>query len=112
VWHSPNPETMNRVLAAWEQHAANSYLPRTMSNQLRHAGFQLEEEKVIPLFNPAYDPNTYSNLIIDSIVAFITGRNGIVPAEAEAWAQELRQAGERGEYFFSLNRYLFLARRR
>ena len=111
VWHSLNPERMSRVLAAWEPHAANSYLPRTMSNQLRHAGFQVEAEQVIPLFNPAYDPNTYSNRIIDSIVAFITGRNGIVRAEAEAWAQELRQAGERGEYFFSLNRYLFLARR-
>ena len=85
---------------------------RTMSNQLRHAGFQVEAEKVIPLFNPAYDPNTYSNRIIDSIVPFVTGRNGIVRAEAEAWAQELRQAGERGEYFFSLNRYLFLARRK
>jgi len=112
VWHSPNSERMSRVLAAWEQHAANCYLPRTMSDQLRHAGFQVEAEKVIPLFNPAYDANTYSNRIIDSIVAFVTGRNGIVRAEAEAWAQELRQVGERGEYFFSLNRYLFLARRK
>jgi arsenite methyltransferase len=112
VWYSPNSERMNRVLAAWEQHAVNSHLPRTMSNQLRHAGFEVEAEKIIPLFNPAYHPNTYSNRIIDSIVPFVTGRNGIVRAEAEAWAQELRQAGEQGKYFFSLNRYLFLARRR
>jgi hypothetical protein len=83
-----------------------------MSNQLRHAGFEVEAEKIIPLFNPAYHPNTYSNHIIDSIVPFVTGRNGIVRAEAEAWAQELRQAGEQGKYFFSLNRYLFLARRK
>src|SRR5947207_4789774 len=112
VWYSPNSDRMNRVLAAWEQHAANSYLPRTMSNQLRHAGFEVEAEKILPLFNPTYHPNTYSNLIIDSIVPFVAGRNGIVRAEAEAWAQELRQAGEQGKYFFSLNRYLFLARRK
>lgn len=111
VWHSPNPERMNRVLAAWEQHAANSYLPRTMSNQLRRAGFEVEAERIIPLFNPAYHPNTYSNRIIDSIVQFVAGKNGIVRAEAETWARELRQAGEQGEYFFSLNRYLFLARK-
>ena len=111
VWHSPNSERMRRVLAAWEQHAANSYLPRTMSNQLRHAGFEVTAERIIPLFNPAYDPNTYSNRIIDSIVSFIAGRNGIDRAEAEAWSGELRQAGEQGNYFFSLNRYLFLARR-
>ena len=52
-----------------------------------------------------------SNLMIDLIVSFVVGRNGIAREEAEAWAAELRQSGARGEYFFSLNRYLFLATR-
>jgi ubiquinone/menaquinone biosynthesis C-methylase UbiE len=112
VWHSPKPEAMSRVLNAWEQHAADCHLPRTMSNRLRQAGFQVENETVIPLFNPVYDPNTYSNRIIDAIVSFVSGKNDIAPAEAETWARELRQAGERGEYFFSLNRYMFLAKKR
>lgn len=111
VWHSPNRERMNRILAAWEQHAVNPHLPRTMANRLRHAGFRVELQQVIPLFNPAYDENTYSNRIIDLIVPFLIGRNGITRDEAEAWARELRQFGDRGEYFFSLNRYLFLAKR-
>jgi len=42
-------------------------------------------------------------------VAFVRGRGGIAPEEAQAWAQELRQLGAQGEYFFSLNRYVFLA---
>jgi len=109
VWHSPDPDRMNRVLAAWEQHATDSRLPRTMSRRLRNAGFRVQHERVIPLFNPTYDENTYSNRIIDSIVAFVTGRNGIGRVEADAWARELREAGERGDYFFSLNRYLFSA---
>jgi ubiquinone/menaquinone biosynthesis C-methylase UbiE len=111
VWHSPKPEAMSRILAVWEQHAADCHLPRTMSSRLRQAGFQVENERVIPLFNPAYDPNTYSNRVIDSVVSFVSGKNGIARAEAEAWARELRQAGQRGEYFFSLNRYMFLAKR-
>lgn len=111
VWHSPNRERMNRILAAWEQHAVNPYLPRTMANRLRHAGFRVESQQVIPLFNPAYDENTYSNRIIDLIVPFLIGRNRITRDEAEAWARELRQSGGRGEYFFSLNRYLFVAKK-
>lgn len=111
VWHSPNRERMNRILEAWEQHAADAYLPRTMAIKLRRAGFRVESQQIIPLFNPSYDPNTYSNRIIDLIVPFVTGRNGITGDEAEGWAQELRQAGARGEYFFSLNRYLFVARK-
>jgi len=111
VWHSPNRERMSRILAAWEQHAADSYLPRTLAGRLSRAGFRVESQQVIPLFNPAYDRNTYSNLMIDLIASFVVGRNGITRDEAEAWAGELRQSGERGEYFFSVNRYLFLARR-
>ena len=112
VWHSPDPDMMRRILAAWEQHAADCHLPRTLSNRLRQAGFQVETERVIPLFNPAYNPNTYSNRVIETIVSFVSGKGGIGRAEAETWAKELRQAGERGEYFFSLNRYMFLAKRK
>jgi ubiquinone/menaquinone biosynthesis C-methylase UbiE len=111
VWYSPNRDRMSRVLAAWEQHAADSYLPRTMSNKLRHAGFHVAATKIIPVFNAAYDTNTFSNQLIDSIVPFVSGRNGITRDEAEAWAGEIRHAGKRGEYFFSLNRYLFLAKK-
>lgn len=111
VWHSSNRERMNRVLLAWEQHAADSCLPRTMANKLRRVGLRVESQQIIPLFNPTYDPNTYSNRIIDLIVPFVTGRNGVTGEEAEAWARELRQSGEQGDYFFSLNRYLFVAKK-
>ena len=111
VWYSPNRDRMSRVLSAWEQHAADSYLPRTMSNKLRHAGFQVDVTKIIPIFNTTYDTNTFSNQLIDSIVPFVSGRNGLTRGEAEAWAGEIRHAGKRGEYFFSLNRYLFLAKK-
>jgi ubiquinone/menaquinone biosynthesis C-methylase UbiE len=111
VWYSPDRDRMRRVLAAWEQHAADSYLPRTMSNKLRHAGFQVDAVKIIPVFNATYDPNTYSNQLIDVIVPFVSGRNGLTRDEAEAWAHEVREAGKRGEYFFSLNRYLFIAKK-
>lgn len=111
VWHSPNRERMNRILAAWEKHAADPRLPRTMGNRLRRAGFRIESQQVIPLFNADYDPNTYSNRIIDLIVPFVANRGGIDVDEAREWAQEVRKSGECGEYFFSLNRYLFLATR-
>ncbi len=111
VWHSPNRERMNRILAAWDEHATDPYLPRTLGNRLRRAGFSVEAQQVMPLFNADYDVNTYSNRVIDLIVSFVGGRGRITRDEAETWARELQQSGERGEYFFSLNRYLFLAKR-
>ena len=68
--------------------------------------------QIIPLLITVFDPNTYSNRMIDLIIPFVIGRGGITRDDAEAWARELRDCGANGEYFFSLNRYLFLARRR
>ncbi|MCB1868440.1 MAG: methyltransferase domain-containing protein [Gammaproteobacteria bacterium] len=109
VWHTSNRERMSRVLVAWKRHAADPYLPRSLSNKLTRAGFHLESQQVIPLFNPGFESNTYSNRVIDLIALFVTGCNEITRDEAEEWAQELRLAGSRGEYFFSLNRYMFVA---
>ena len=63
------------------------------------------------MLNTEFDPNTYSNRMIDLITPFVVGRGGITHNEAELWARDLRSCGEDGEYFFSLNRYFVLARK-
>jgi arsenite methyltransferase len=99
---------MRRVLAAWTEHSAHPYWPRTLAPQLRNAGFQVTHQVVFSLFNPYYDTDTYSHGVIDFIATFVQGRHGITPDEAQAWADELRQRGREDGYFFSLNRYAFL----
>lgn len=111
VWHSQDRGRMNRVLTAWEEHAADPRLPRTLRDKLNRAGFDVESQEVIPLFNPGFDPNTYSNRIIDLIAPFVAGRCGIDSDEAKSWADDLRQATNDGQFFFSLNRYMFVAKR-
>ena len=111
VWYSTNRERMNRILEAWDEHLADPYLPRTLSVKLREAGFRVETQEIIPLFNPVFDVETYSNRVIDIIAPFVSGRRGITAEDADAWAQELRKLGEQEKYFFSLNRYLFKARK-
>ena len=109
VWYSATPERANRILADWSSHVVYPYLPRTLTQQLLEAGFQVERPHIIPIFNPNYDANTFSNRLIDLIVPFVGKRGNIPPGETEAWAQELRRSGECGQYFFSLNRYIFSA---
>jgi hypothetical protein len=45
--------------------------------------------------------------MLELIARFVAGRNGVSEAEATAWARDLTELGR--NYFFSLNRYLFLA---
>ena len=93
VWYSPAAEIANQILAEWNKHLANPYLPRTLTQLLLGAGFQVERPHILPIFNPNYAVNTFSNRLIDLIVAFVSGRGKIPPSKVEAW----------GRYFFSLN---------
>ena len=76
---------------------------------MNRAGFEVQAQKIIPIYNAEYNEDTYSNRMIDLVASFVVGRKGITQNEAEEWAQELRRNGENGQYFFSLNRYFFLA---
>ena len=59
------------------------------------------------MLNAGYDPNTFSAGLIGFVAAFVPGRNGLTEKDAAAWAEDLVSLG--GDYFFSLNRYLFVA---
>ena len=108
VWHNSDPARMRRVLEVWSQHVADAHLPTTLTPRLRRAGFQIVQRDVNPMFNPEYSPDSYSGGILEGIRLFIPGRSGLSEADADAWAADLRALGEAGEYFFSVNRYLFM----
>jgi hypothetical protein len=46
--------------------------------------------------------------LIGFVSAFVPGRQGLTEADAAAWADELVALGR--DYFFSVNRYVFVAR--
>jgi hypothetical protein len=98
---------MQRILAAWDEHLADPYLPRRLTRLLENARFALSQRSVIPLLNVGYDPDTLSAGMIGFITVFVPGRNGVTESEATAWAEDLVSLG--ADYFFSLNRYVFVA---
>jgi SAM-dependent methyltransferase len=107
VWHSRDPERTQRVLAAWDEHLVDPYLPRRLTRLLLDARFSLSRREAIPVLNAGYDPNTLSAGMIGFITEFVPGRRGLSKTEVQAWAERLKALGD--DYFFSLNRYLFLA---
>jgi arsenite methyltransferase len=109
VWNNSDEARMARVLEAWREHGADSRLPRSLPKRLRDAGLKLDRIDVIPIINTEYDQNTYSHSMIDVMAKFSVGRQNFTAAELQAWADDLKNFGERGEYFFSVNRYAFLA---
>ena len=111
VWHADDPERMGQLLDAWRARFADPHLPRTLGHQLRAAGFQVSHPEALVLLNPEYDANTYSVANGEIMADYAVTRGSLTRDQADAWTQDLRQLGRDGRYFFSLNRYLFLARR-
>ena len=111
VWNSSDDARMARVLEAWRDHGADSRLPRSLPKRMLEAGLLLEKVEVIPIINIEYDPNTYSYSMISMLAKFAVGRQNFSAEEVQAWVDDLKAYGERGEYFFSVNRYAFVARK-
>jgi arsenite methyltransferase len=107
VWHSSDRGRMQRILTAWEEHLVDPHLPRRLTGLLEQAGFTVTKREAIPLLNAGYDPNTFSAGLIGMIAAFVAGRQGLSELDATAWVDDLTAL--KSDYFFSLNRYLFVA---
>jgi arsenite methyltransferase len=111
VWHATDRERTARILKAWEQRFAHPHLPARLPGLLRRAGFSLRSVTLIPVINVELNEHSYSPGMVDVMARFASGRDGITEDDALRWAEDVRGQATRGEYFFSLSRYLFLAER-
>jgi arsenite methyltransferase len=100
VWHSSDRDRMMRVLEKWNDHLADPYLPRRLPALLRDAGFELTSTTIIPILNQGSRTDTLSHGVMPLIAEFV---------DDQAWMEDLLTMGE--DYFFSLNRYVFVAYR-
>jgi arsenite methyltransferase len=109
VIHTRHEARMQRMLKAWNRHFVHPDLPRHLSRQLRDAGFTISRRDAIPMFNPEYSDNTYAKGLLGIMATFAVGRHAVPAEEADAWLAEFAELGNEGRFFFSLNRYLFVA---
>jgi ubiquinone/menaquinone biosynthesis C-methylase UbiE len=107
VWHSSEPARMQRVLDGWRRRVAHQHLPRTLGRLLREAGLELEDVHTYAIFDTEGREGSYSARQIEHLGA---SAEGVGADDVAAWAADLRGLAAAGEYFFSLNRYVFIAR--
>ena len=100
---------MRRILDTWNEHIPHPHLPRDLKRRLQQAGFSALRVEIVPLLNVTYDPNTYSVGMMHVIGNFVSGRNGLSEQDVADWKADARKMGDADAYFFSLNRYVFIA---
>lgn len=111
VWHARDAARMARVLESWKHRYRNAHMGRVLPGALRRAGFAIEDARAVPTVELTATEADYSGGQLHEIAKFVAGRHGVTAKEARAWEDELLALAASGDYFFSLNRYLFVARR-
>jgi ubiquinone/menaquinone biosynthesis C-methylase UbiE len=111
VWQATDRARLRRILDAYDAHAVWSDLPRVLPGHLRRAGFDQIRCEAVPILTLRYHPGTYIYGLARSIREFVVGRGLVTAEDADAWLADLDGLEARGEFFFSLNRFMFVARR-
>ena len=111
-WHSADPARMRRMLDAWDHHLAHPTLPRTLAVALRTAGFADVRAEGHAFTTTALDPETYGGAALGIVERYLAGLADLDRGEVEAWAEEQRDLGARGEYYYAVTQMCFTATRR
>ncbi len=113
VWLTADRERHRRVMEGRLRHFAQPHLPARLPGLLDRAGFRLAHAEAIPLLELDGGAGTFSGGLI-APTADLAVRHGLPREEVAAWKEDLLARADpagRGEYFFSLARFLFVATR-
>lgn len=111
VWNSRDPARTVRVLESWKKRYGNAHVGRVLPGALRRAGFVIERAEGMAIVELAATEETYGGGQLKEVARYVAAQQDEVAGEAQAWKDEQLALHESGEYFFSLNRYLFVASR-
>lgn len=108
-WHSDDPERMQRVLDAWDDHLADPVLPRTLGARLSATGFEDVAADGYAFVSTSLSTEGYAGAIFPVFESYLRASPALADGEAAAWAAEQRALDERGEFFFASVQFCFSA---
>lgn len=98
-----------RVREAWPRHCAHPFLPRDLGRLLGKAGFSMIGHKAHVIVNRAFDPEHFGWHMARAMSVYAARQGCITKDEGKAWIASLDRMSRDGSFFFSMNRYLFVA---
>jgi arsenite methyltransferase len=110
VWLTADRARHRRIMEARMGDYAHAHLPPRLPGLLGAVGLRLSHAAAIPVLEVRYDPDSFSGGIIGPTRDIAITR-GVPREEAAAWEADLRGRTGEGDYFFSVNRFLFVATR-
>lgn len=107
VYGSPDVELMRRIFdGRWR--FEHSHLPRELNRLCRDAGLEPSHAEAFPLVETSYEPGSFGAGML-AIGRNAAIRHGVDRAAVDAWVADVEARGRAGDWFFCLNRFIFIA---
>lgn len=109
VLNSDDFELTETMIKAWDDSVPSPNLPVRLTSLLRSCGFKATRVEPIPVLNTSLVPDGYSSDMIRWFSRKAVDQGKVSEAQARQWLEDLHQKASRGDYFFCVNRFLFVA---
>jgi ubiquinone/menaquinone biosynthesis C-methylase UbiE len=108
IMYSHHPELTDAIFTAWDKSVPSPNLPRRLSRLMHKAGINVTHKEAIPLLNTDFDPGNFSVSSLNWLSGNAYKKGAISKEQSALWRDDLEKLGELGEYFFCVNRFLFV----
>jgi SAM-dependent methyltransferase len=108
-WQALDRELMQRALAAFDKHLVHASLPRTLTADLRAAGFAEVQMEAHAFATNELIPDAYGGSMVPMLKRYVVDQGGMSREDAKSWADEQRELAAQGKFFFSVSQFCFSA---
>ncbi len=111
VWHSDNTDLTAKIMERYTSVYADRHVARRLAPELARAGFTEVDVTSHVILNRSVAEDTYAGITLAGAVDMAAADADIGPAKASLWEADMHRADQSGRAFFSLNRYIFTAKK-
>ncbi|MBM9518598.1 methyltransferase domain-containing protein [Desulforhopalus vacuolatus] len=109
VLNSSDEILSQRMFAAWDDAVPSPNLPVQLAPLLRAQGFTAVRVEPVPLLNTSYMPDNFAVDTLKWVAHYAREQGAVSEEEAVSWLADFVRSGEKNEFFFCVNRFLFSA---
>lgn len=99
-------ELTRRIVHAFNDAGPNGQIGRILPGLCRQAGFGSVETSIYTLVNTVWAPNLYGNRMAHMMADWLSEKNLLSPEELSIWLADLADHGQRGDFFYAINRVI------
>lgn len=108
-WNALDKSLMDEAIQGYIPHCKQPYLPRLLPKALENVGLKMKKVFAHPVINTQMAQTNFSTHMIDFVGKYLIDSGTFSEEKFMNWKEDLRKINEKGEYFFCLNRFVFVS---